>query len=176
MKLRFHAFRSNSWTTEQRPTIGCLTLHGTHMTAINSTNNNVVFFFVSNLKMIYNNNYLSSITMPWTRKKKIFCVTIYLEAKFRRKFNFNNYHQKSQNYRWVHTFHATGSVNNLNKKAENPRSVRKLTARCFNNLDVVRDSIDWSPKKSLWKRSQELGLSRAPCHLVWIFWNNMIAF
>ena len=32
--------------------IGCLNLHGTHVTANDSTNNNVVFFIVSDLKII----------------------------------------------------------------------------------------------------------------------------
>ena len=44
--------------------------------------------------------------MPWTKEENIFCVTTYLEtksfktvqAKFRRKFNFNNYPQKSPIY------------------------------------------------------------------------------
>ena len=62
--------------------------------------------------------------MPWTREDKIVCVTTYLETKsfktvqgnFRRKFNFNNYPQKTPIYRWPHTVQATGSVNNLNKR------------------------------------------------------------
>ena len=37
--------------------IGCLSIHGTHVTPNNSTNNNVVFFLVSDLKIIYYNNY-----------------------------------------------------------------------------------------------------------------------
>ena len=37
--------------------IGYLNIHGTHVTANNSTNNNVVFFFLSDLKIVYNNNY-----------------------------------------------------------------------------------------------------------------------
>ena len=36
--------------------IRCLNIHGTHVTANNSTNNNV-FFFVSDLKIVYSNNY-----------------------------------------------------------------------------------------------------------------------
>ena len=75
------------------------------------------------------------------REEKIFCIT-YLEikslkivqAKFHRKFN--NYTQKSQIYRWVHKFQAIRSVNNLNYKAKNPRSGRKLTASCPNNMDM----------------------------------------
>ena len=37
--------------------IGCLNTHGSHMTTTNSTNDNVVFFFVSDLKIVYYNNY-----------------------------------------------------------------------------------------------------------------------
>ena len=52
-----------------------------------------------------------------------------------------------QIYRWTHKFQATGSVNNLNKKSATPRSGRKLTARCPDNVDAVRDSVARSPKK-----------------------------
>jgi len=107
--------------------------------------------------------------MPWTKEEKIFCVTTYLEtksfktvqAKFRRKLNFNNYPQKNQIYRWTHKFQAIGSVNNLNKNAETLSSGRKLTARSPDNVNAVRDSVGRSPKKSIRRRSQELGLSRA---------------
>ena len=94
--------------------------------------------------------------MPWTREGKIFCITDLetksfktVQAKFCRKFIFNNYPQKSHIYCWIHKFQATGSVNSLNKKAENPRSGRKLTARCLDNVDSVRDSVERSPKMSL---------------------------
>ena len=36
--------------------LGCLNIHGTHVITNNSTNNNVVFFFVSDLKIVYTNN------------------------------------------------------------------------------------------------------------------------
>ena len=81
--------------------------------------------------------------------------------KFRRQFNFSNYPQKSQIYRWVHKFQATASVNNLNKMVENPRSDWKLTAKCPDNVDAVRDSVGRNPKKSFRRRSQELGFSYA---------------
>ena len=35
---------------------GCLNIHGTHVTANNSSNNNVVFSLVSDMKIVYNNN------------------------------------------------------------------------------------------------------------------------
>ena len=43
--------------------IGRFNIYGTHVTATNSNNNKVVFFFLSNLKIVYYNNYLSVITM-----------------------------------------------------------------------------------------------------------------
>ena len=92
--------------------------------------------------------------MPWTREEKYLCLTTYLvtksfktvQVKFRTKFNCNNHPQKSQIYRWTHKFQVTGSLNNLNKKAENPRSGRKFTTKCPENVDAVRDSV--GPQKS----------------------------
>ena len=37
--------------------IGCRNIHGTHVTDSNSTNNNVVFFFFSDLKIVSYNDY-----------------------------------------------------------------------------------------------------------------------
>ena len=36
---------------------GCLNIHGAHVTANHSTTNDIVFFFVSDLKILYHNNY-----------------------------------------------------------------------------------------------------------------------
>ena len=84
-----------------------------------------------------------------------------MQAKFRRKFNLKKLFQESQIYRWVLKFQITGSVNNLNKKAENPRSGRKLTVRCPENEDAVGDSVGRNQKKVPRRHSQELGLSCA---------------
>ena len=46
-------------------------MHGTQVTPKNSTDNNVVFFFVSDLKIVCHNNNKSSITMPWLRDENI---------------------------------------------------------------------------------------------------------
>ena len=37
--------------------IGCVNIHGAHLTANTSINNNIVFFFVSELKIVYYNNH-----------------------------------------------------------------------------------------------------------------------
>ena len=102
------------------------------------------------------------------QRGKLFCVTTYLEkksfktvqVKFCRKFNFNNYPQKSQIYRWVHKFQATKSVKNL-KNAENSRTGRMLIAGYPENVVAVRDSVGRSLKKSRRRRSQGDGLLRA---------------
>ena len=47
-------------------------IHGAPVTVYNSTYNNFMFFYVSDLKIVYYNNYQSSITMPWTREEKYF--------------------------------------------------------------------------------------------------------
>ena len=48
----------NIHQTHMTANIGCLNVHQTHMTAINSTTNNVEFFVVSDLKIVfYYNNY-----------------------------------------------------------------------------------------------------------------------
>ena len=49
----------------------CLNTHRTHETVYNSSNDNVEFFFVSDSKIIYYNNYYSSITIPWTGEENI---------------------------------------------------------------------------------------------------------
>ena len=82
-----------------------------------------------------------------------------MQAKFRWKFNFNNYSQKSQIYRWVHKFQTIESVNIHNNKTENLSNGG--TARYSDNVDTLRDSVGRSLKKFLQRRSQELGLSRA---------------
>ena len=103
--------------------------------------------------------------MPWTREENLFRDTSYLKAKSiktvltksRMIFHFYNYHQKSQFYRSVHKFQATGSVKKKKKKIkkeENPRSGRKLTARCLDNVHVLKESVERSP-------SDNVGLSFA---------------
>ena len=65
----------------QRIDIGCLNIHGTHVTTPNSTTNNVVFFFVSDLKIV---NYKQLLILDHNgldKRGKMFCVKTYLETK-----------------------------------------------------------------------------------------------
>ena len=110
------------------------------------------------------------IKMTFTGKEKIFCVTLYLEssnlhktvqAKFTWKFSFNMFAAKSAIHQWVSKFKATETVLSINKKAAAPTSGREMTARTPGNIEAVRTSVSRSPKKSIRRRSQELGISYA---------------
>lgn len=83
-----------------------------------------------------------------------------VQAKFRRKFNFNRYPNKTQIYRWAKKFRIKGTVHNLNTKAEKTQNGRHLSVRVARNVDAVRDSVGRSPKKSIRRRSQELDIPR----------------
>ena len=61
--------------------IGCLNIHDPLVTANNSTTNNAVSFFVSDLETVYYNNYQSLISMPSPGEEKIICITTYLDMK-----------------------------------------------------------------------------------------------
>ena len=68
---------------------------------------------------------------------------------------------KKQNFDWVQKFREYGTVQNLNSTSlRDTYSGRRVSARTERNIDAVRDSVGWSPKKSLRRRSQEPGISR----------------
>ena len=112
--------------------------------------------------------------MAWSIEEKTFCVTLYLgmkslktvQARYHRRFNFNNFPHKFQITRWVKKFRDTGTLIKSTKKGQKSTSGRKLTARSPENVDAVRDSVWRSPKKSLRRRSQELGLSHSSVHRI----------
>ena len=102
--------------------------------------------------------------MPWTRVGKYFAsILIWRQdhSKLQAKFRNLTIIPKKPNLSLVTYISRSRSVNNLDKKAENLRSGRKLTTRCPDYVDKVRDSVGKSPKNSLRQRSQELSLSRA---------------
>ena len=111
--------------------------------------------------------------MAWTVEKN-FCVPTYIETKsykvvqtrFCRKFNFNTFLEKSQIFLWYHNFQTYGTVDKRSKKTENPSSVRKLSARSADNVQASRVSVGRSPKKSIRRRSSELGISRSSLHRI----------
>ena len=99
--------------------------------------------------------------MAWSIEEKTFCVTLYLEtkslktvqARYRRRFNFNNFPHKFKLTCWVKNFKDTGTLIKSTKRGQKSTSGRKLTARSPENVDAVRDSVGQNPKKSLWRCS-----------------------
>ena len=104
--------------------------------------------------------------MLWTKEKKILILRqnhskLCAQQNFTGSLTLTTIPRKAKFIIGYTNFRATGSVNNLKKKAENSRFDRKLTAICLDNVDAVRDSAGSSSKTSLRRHSQELGLSRA---------------
>ena len=107
--------------------------------------------------------------MSWSTKQKTFCVEAYfanksytvVQANFRTEFRCRNAPSKSRIFEWVKKFREHGTVQNLNSKGiTDTYSGREVSARTERNIDAVRNSVGHSPKKSLRRRSQELGISR----------------
>lgn len=107
--------------------------------------------------------------MPFTKEEKIFCVMKKIEtksykltiAKFRGQYNKNKTPTKTDIYRWIKKFEANGTINDMRQKPPAVTVGSKPTARSPENIAVVRDSVGRSPKKSLRRRSQELGISKS---------------
>ena len=89
-----------------------------------------------------------------------------VQAKFRRKFSFNTFSAKSNIHQWAFKFKTTGTVLTINKKAAAPTSGRKMTAMTPDNIEAVRTSVGRSPKKSIRRRLQELGIPHVSGHRI----------
>ena len=107
--------------------------------------------------------------MSWSTKEKTFCVEAYfanksytvVQANFRREFRCQNSPSKSRIFNWDMKFREHGTVQNFNSKGiMDTHSSRRVSTRTERNINVVRKSVGWSPKKLLQRRSQELGISR----------------
>ena len=107
--------------------------------------------------------------MCWTIQQKTFFVEQYFATKsyqsvqiqFRKHFLCCNFPSKSTIVRWVTKFREHGTVVDLCSKATGGTySGRKKSARTEENIAAVRNSVGRSPKKSVRRYSQELGMTR----------------
>ena len=103
--------------------------------------------------------------MSWSTKEKTFCLEAYFDNKsytvVQANFRCRQALSKSSIFDWVQKFREHGTVQNLNSKGlRDTYSGRSASARTERNIDAVQDSVGRSPKKSLRRRSQELGISR----------------
>jgi hypothetical protein len=106
--------------------------------------------------------------MTFTQAQKVFCVKKYFKknsykyaiTKFRETYDHNKFPSKTDIYRWKTKFETMGTINNMRMKYPQSKTGRKFSARSPDNVRAVRDSVGRSPKKSIRRRSQDLGLTR----------------
>ena len=108
----------------------------------------------------------------WSIEQRTFCVQRHqhhnsfklLETEFKTKFQCGKSPSKSVIQRWLNNFSLYGSVRNQNSKSahKEPHSGRP-TKRVSDVVAAVRNSVTESPKKSLRKRAQSLGLNSSTC-------------
>ena len=86
--------------------------------------------------------------MAWKRKETYFAFLLIWKQNYSKLYERNlavslTLTIISRKIKFIvrHKFSATESVNNLDKKAENPRSGRKLIVRCPDNEDALRDFV-----------------------------------
>ena len=98
--------------------------------------------------------------MPWSMEQKIFCVTYYetksfqiVLARFRRKFSFNKFPNRSQIFKLVKKFETHGTCGDRRVTGSSP-SGPPITVRTPDNVTRVQESVGRSPSKSLRRRSQ----------------------
>ena len=106
----------------------------------------------------------------WTNEERSFCVEAYIltsldetRRRFLKKFHFDHRRidrapGKKAIKRWVARFRSTGNVSDSKPVG------RCRTIRTDENIQRVSESVFQSPKRSLRKRSQSLGINR---HTLW---------
>ena len=109
--------------------------------------------------------------MAWTTEQKAFVVEAYfrlnsirtVQLEFKTRFKCLDSPSHQVMYLWIKKFRNHHTLKNLNAKEKGRQSHlgRPKTARTPVNICAVRNSVVASPKKSLRRRSQELGISCA---------------
>ena len=105
----------------------------------------------------------------WELGQRIHCVKFYYKTgsfkktqdSFMRQFECEKAPSKSRIQNWVDHFEKYGTVENLNAASENrPSHSGRPKKRTAELVESVRESLQQSPKRSVRKRSQSLGMSR----------------
>ena len=158
-----------------------------------SINNNVVFFFLSDLKIVYYNNYYNSITMRWTREEKYFASlliwrqnhTKLCKQNFTGSFNSTITPWKAKFIAGYSNFKPQGQKTTSTRR----QNISDLTGSRLQEvltmwmlweilLEGVRKSLSENVPKNLvfHVNCRIKSINFYPCHLVWPFWSDMIAF
>ena len=111
----------------------------------------------------------------WALGQRIHCVKFYYKTgsfketqdSFMHQFECEKAPSKSRIQNWVDHFEKYGTVENLNAASEKrPSHSGRPKKRTTELVESVRESLHASPKRSVRKRSQSLGLSRETCRRV----------
>ena len=113
--------------------------------------------------------------MPWSMEQEIFCVKTYYEtksfqivqARFRRKFSFNKFPNRSQIFKLVKKFETHGTCGDRRVTGSSP-SGPPITIRTPDNVTRVQESVGRSPSKSL--RRWTSGACTLGLFLTYYFW------
>ena len=123
----------------------------------------------------WQNTTVSTPRPQWELKQRIYCVKFYYktgsfkktEDSFMHQFKCEKAPSKSRIQNWVDHFEKYGIVENLNATSENrPSHSGRPKKRTAEMIKSVRESLQQSPKRSVRKRSQSLGMSRETCRRV----------
>ena len=111
-------------------------------------------------------------TMPnWELHHRIFCVKSYykcglvekISVRFHTFFEIDRELHKSVIQDWVSKFETYGTTVNLDKKSSDRFSHSgRPTTRTQQIVEMIQESVERSPKRSLRRRSQSLNLSMSP--------------
>ena len=120
--------------------------------------------------------------MPWSMEQKILCVKTYYEtksfqivqARFRRKFSFNKFPNRSQIFKLVKKFETHGTCVDRRVTGSSP-SGPPITIRTPDNVTRVQESVGRSPSKSLWRRSQGACTLRTLLDILFLIWGQTVA-
>ena len=111
----------------------------------------------------------------WELQHRVFCVKHYYKCgsfksigeQFQTFFEMDKSPGKSVIQDWVNKFEKFGTVLNLNSKCdERPTHSGRPRIRTEQVVDMVRESVEQSPKRSVRRRSQSLNLSYGTCRRV----------
>lgn len=108
----------------------------------------------------------------WPVSQRIYCVQRHqkhgsfkkIQAEFAHRFQTNKSPSKSTIQGWIKNFGMYGSVRNQNAASRYKTSNSgRPTKRTNDVIEAVQNSVQQSPKRSVRKRAQSLGLSASTC-------------
>jgi len=120
--------------------------------------------------------------MPWSMEQKIFCVKTYYEtksfqivqARFRRKFSFNKFPNRSHIFKLVKKFETHGTCEDRRVTGSSP-SGPPITIRTPDNVTRVQESVGRSPEQISATKEPRSMYSRTLLDILFLIWGQTVA-